>query len=106
MELISVALGVFILNLSFGYWRANEKKFSFRWFLSIHAPVPFVVLLRLVAGVGWHPATFPFLIGAFFSGQYVGGWLYHRRQYLHKTPLTACLVWDLVKGRAAARLGG
>jgi hypothetical protein len=67
------ALAVLVLNLPFGFWRAGVRKFSVPWFLAVHAPVPMVVGVRLVAGLGWQLATFPVLIGAFFTGQIVGG---------------------------------
>jgi hypothetical protein len=67
------ALAVLLLNLPFGFWRAGVRKFSVPWFLAVHAPVPMVVGVRLMAGLGWQLATFPVLIGAFFTGQIVGG---------------------------------
>ncbi len=73
MNILSVASLVFVLNLPFGYWRENERKFSTRWFLSVHAPVPFVIALRLLSGLGWQFTTFPIVIGAFFGGQFAGG---------------------------------
>ncbi|MGE5439366.1 MAG: hypothetical protein ACM3UR_05870 [Bacteroidota bacterium] len=63
---------VFLLNLPFGFWRSRVKKFSLQWFLAIHAPVPLVYAIRMYAGISWHLATFPVLIGSFFLGQYVG----------------------------------
>jgi hypothetical protein len=67
------AIAVFVINLPFGFWRAGVKKFSFPWFLAVHAPVPMVIAVRLIAGLGWHLVTFPVLVGAFFAGQIVGG---------------------------------
>lgn len=67
-----VAIGVFILNAPFGYWRAGAKTFSLRWFLGIHLPVPIVVAMRLLSGLGWSLGSFPVLIGAYFTGQFVG----------------------------------
>ena len=72
MRLALVALAVFVLNLPFGYWRAGTRKFSWQWALAIHLPVPFVILLRLYSGLGWHWSTFPVLISAFFLGQFAG----------------------------------
>lgn len=63
---------VFLVNLPFGYWRRNVRRFSLQWFLSIHLPVPLVIALRIFGGVGWHFITFPLLVGAFFAGQIVG----------------------------------
>lgn len=97
MDMVSVAIGIAVLNLPFGYWRANEKKFSRGWFLSVHAPVPFVIALRLLSGLGWQLITFPVFIGAFFFGQLLGGIFHDWRQGSEKSPVTACLVWDLVR---------
>ena len=71
--LILVVLGVFVLNLPFGYWRAGTRKFSPAWMAAIHLPIPFVVALRLVSGLGWALYSFPFVIGAYFLGQFLGG---------------------------------
>ena len=48
------------------------------WFLSIHAPVPLVVLTRVVCALGWHLVTLPVFVSAFFTGQYLGGILRRR----------------------------
>ncbi len=68
-----VALTVFVLNLPFGWWRSSVKRFSKQWFLAVHIPVPFVIALRLLSGMGFKLITFPVLVGAFFSGQLIGG---------------------------------
>jgi hypothetical protein len=68
-----VAAAVLFLNLPFGYWRAGASKFSVPWFLAVHVPVPAVIALRLMSGLGWRFITFPVLIGAFFAGQLLGG---------------------------------
>jgi hypothetical protein len=73
MNLWTVAVTVFVLNLPFGYWRSRSRRFSLEWFLAVHLPVPAVVALRILASLGWHLITFPVLIGAFFFGQVAGG---------------------------------
>jgi hypothetical protein len=72
MKLLVIAFIVFILNIPFGYWRAGARKFSLQWILAIHLPVPIVIAIRIFSGLGWHLITFPVIIGAFFSGQFVG----------------------------------
>ncbi|MGE5499623.1 MAG: hypothetical protein ACM3Q2_16210 [Syntrophothermus sp.] len=72
IKLVLVAIIVFLINLPFGAWRAKLKKFSPKWFMSIHIPVPLIYALRIYAGISWHFITFPFLIGSFFLGQYIG----------------------------------
>jgi hypothetical protein len=74
-----VALLILLLNLPFGFWRAGVRKFSPAWFVSVHAPVPLAIGLRLSSGLGWRPATLPLFVGAFFAGQFLGGWLRRAR---------------------------
>lgn len=80
MNIWIVAIIVFVFNAPFGYWRAGVRKFSRQWVLAIHLPVPFVIALRVFSGLGWRPITFPIIIGAFFTGQFVGGWIHRRRR--------------------------
>ncbi len=67
-----VAAAVFLLNLPFGYWRSTVRKFSAQWILAIHAPVPGVIALRMLSGLGFQLISVPVLIGAFFLGQFCG----------------------------------
>jgi hypothetical protein len=71
-NLALVTLAVFVLNLPFGYWRGQVKKFSLQWFLAVHLPVPAVIALRFAGGLGFQWFTYPFLVGAFFLGQFAG----------------------------------
>jgi len=79
MKIVLVALLVFLINLPFGALRGREKKYSFKWFLYIHLPIPFVVLLRIYSDIGFALYTYPILIGAFFGGQMIG------RKYIRLT---------------------
>jgi hypothetical protein len=72
-SLWAVAVAVLLFNLPFGYWRAGTQRLTVPWILAVHVPVPFVVALRIFAGVGWRFMTFPVLVGAFFTGQFIGG---------------------------------
>lgn len=105
MNLWNVAALVFVLNLPFGYWRASAAKFSRPWFLAVHIPVPFVVTIRILSGLGWHFSTFPVMLGAFFMGQYIGGTLHGLMKQLARTPVTACLVMDVAAGLGLKRRG-
>ena len=64
---------VILVNIPFGYWRANVKKFSLQWFLAVHLPVPFVGYLRHTNDYGVILVTVPLFILAYFSGQFFGG---------------------------------
>lgn len=68
-----VALGILIVNLPFGWWRAGLRKFSPAWFVAVHAPVPLAVGLRWLAGVGFRWELLPLFVAAYFGGQYLGG---------------------------------
>ena len=72
MKITLVAIAVLLLNLPFGYWRSKVKKFSLQWFLAIHIPVPFVILLRIYSNIGFELYTYPVLVGSFFLGQFIG----------------------------------
>jgi hypothetical protein len=74
--LAASAFAVVLLNLPFGYWRAGSARFARAWFFAMHAPVPFVVVIRLLAHLGWQAITFPVLVGAFFLAQFAGGFLH------------------------------
>ena len=97
MNLILVIIFVFLFNLPFGYWRANVKKFSLQWILAVHLPVPFIIAARIYSNIGFELYTYPILVGSFFLGQFLGKYLYSRRKNLGQTPLTSCLVMDLVR---------
>ncbi len=106
MNLWSVAALVLLINLPFGYWRADAGKFSRQWFLAVHLPVPLVIGLRLASGLGFQLATFPVMIGVFFLGQLAGGQLHGMLKKRTGARVTACLVWDIVICLADIPKGG
>ena len=71
MPLEILILAVFLLNLPFGYARSGTARFSRRWLLAVHLPVPFVILMRIFSGFGW--GVVPLLILADAAGQLLGG---------------------------------
>ncbi|HMN24187.1 MAG TPA: hypothetical protein PKE38_06790 [Ignavibacteriaceae bacterium] len=97
MNLIFVAIFVFVFNLPFGYWRANVPKYGLQWALAIHIPVPFIIIARIYSNIGFELYTYPILVGAFFLGQVAGKYLYSKRKSLGHTPITSCLIMDLVR---------
>jgi hypothetical protein len=77
MILTAVASIDFLFNIPFGYWRSSEKTFSLNWFLSIHIPIPFIVLLRHYSGIGFELYTYPFMIISFILGQFIGKFIFN-----------------------------
>jgi len=68
----------FLVSVPCGYLRQNYKKYSFMWFLLIHIPIPFIVLLRIKMGLGWQ--VIPLTLGGSVAGQIVGGIVSRRRK--------------------------
>jgi hypothetical protein len=99
MNLFIISSLVFMLNLPFGYWRINVKKFSLQWFLAIHLPIPFIILFRLFSETGFDLLSFPFTITAFFLGQIVGAGIFNFRRNNGARPLSSCLVMDVARAK-------
>jgi len=68
MKILLASLFVLVLNIPFGYWQANVKRFSLEWVFTIHIPIPFIIAFRIFTELGWEFYTFPILILAFFWG--------------------------------------
>lgn len=96
MKLFIVAILVFIINIPFGYWRANVQRFSVQWFLAIHIPVPFIIGLRMLSGIGFAWYTYVFLVGSFFLGQKFGS-LVLKWVHLRCNQYSSCMVMDLIR---------
>ena len=77
MKLAIILFMVIILNVPFGYWRSNVRKFSLQWILSIHIPVIVGIIERLASNLGFSWTTLPLFILAFLTGQYLGFKIYH-----------------------------
>ena len=95
-KLILITGLVFVLNIPFGYWRANVRRFSLQWILAIHIPVPIIIALRLFSGIGFAWYTYIFLVGAFFLGQKSGAVI---MKWIHKRchQESSCLFMDLYR---------
>ena len=72
---------VTILNIPFGSYRNTTRKFSFLWFLSIHIPIPLIILMRRslfhesihIWSLSISPLwIIPFSISAAIFGQIIG----------------------------------
>jgi hypothetical protein len=67
---------VFLINLPFGYIRSRSARFSKKWMMAVHIPVPFVFLLRIFSGLNW--TVIPLLVLSDIAGQIAGGKLRKR----------------------------
>ena len=73
----------FVISIPCGYLRQNYAKYSVMWFLLIHLPIPFIVLLRIQAGISWR--IIPLTLAGSVAGQIVGGAVNRRRNKDGKT---------------------
>lgn len=72
-KIVLLTLISFLMNLPFGYLRQGAKKFSLKWILYIHLPVPLIIALRILwVKCPWLPWV-PLFIFAAVIGQLVGG---------------------------------
>ena len=70
MKLLAVLLFTFLVNLPFGWLRRNERKFTLKWWLYIHAPIPLIIALRIWLQI--NPWWIPVVIATAVAGQVVG----------------------------------
>lgn len=60
-----------LINLPFGRARAKTRKYSLRWFLYIHIPVPIIFVARTLSHVEFK--YIPIFAVAAVAGQIIGG---------------------------------
>ncbi len=102
VKLVLISVLIFVMNIPFGYWRANVRKFSLQWALAIHLPVPFIILLRIYSEVGFQWFTYVFFVSAFFLGQRIGA-IVHRRMKSAGMLVSSNLLRDLFTCRSLSR---
>ena len=86
---------ILLINIPFGYWRANSRRFSWQWILGVHVPVPIAIGLRVLL-FGWMWLLVPVFVAAYSLGQLIGGWL--RRVLAREgTQLSSNLFADLFR---------
>jgi len=60
-----------LINLPFGYARAKTKRYSLRWFLYIHVPIPLILIARTISHIDIK--YIPIFALAAITGQLLGG---------------------------------
>jgi len=96
IKLVLVGLLVLVINIPFGYWRANVKKFSLQWILAIHVPVVIVIAFRFTFHLGFTWYSYVILVTAFFLGQKSGSIVIKKLRGTCDS-VTSCLVMDLLR---------
>ncbi len=95
MTVFLLLSSILLINVPFGYWRANSKKFSWPWIMAVHIPVPIAIGLRLMF-LGWVWLLLPAFVAVYSIGQVVGGKL-RKKMANQDTPLTSCLMLDIFR---------
>lgn len=72
-----ITLLTFVIHLPFGYLRSRSRKYSLKWFICIHIPIPFIVAVRIITQTDYK--YIPIFIIAAIAGQYVGGKIPYQR---------------------------
>ena len=91
------ALIIYLINIPFGYWRANTRKLAIQWYLAIHLPVAGIILMRVFSDIGWSWISFIVFVLAFFLGQMSGAKLFLRQEKKHPDNTSSCLFMDLCR---------
>jgi len=60
-----------LINLPFGYARAKSKRYSLRWVLYIHIPIPIIFIARTISHIEFK--YIPVFALAAIVGQILGG---------------------------------
>jgi len=67
----AIALMTLVINLPFGYFRKKADKFSLKWFLCIHLPIPLIFIARVSSHLSFR--YIPAFVLAALTGQVLGG---------------------------------
>ncbi|MGI9229463.1 MAG: hypothetical protein ACR2P9_06355 [Gammaproteobacteria bacterium] len=70
--ILYIGLATLLINIPFGYWRETVVKFSWQWFVAVHAAVPAVIAMRMYADIDWQVKVIAFFVLCYFAGQFVG----------------------------------
>jgi hypothetical protein len=94
MKMLMLGFLVFLINIPFGYWRANTKSKSIEWFATIHIPILIAIIIRFQSGIDFSVLSVLFNVFSFIFGQFLGIKLF---TLLRKTGIngTSCLIIDL-----------
>ncbi|MBI2854312.1 MAG: hypothetical protein HYX87_05250 [Chloroflexi bacterium] len=89
-------LTIFVINILFGYWRSNTRRFSRHWIMAVHIPVLIAIGLKAWF-LGFGLVLLPASIAFFTAGQYAGGRIRHVLSRNKQVQLSSFLVADVVK---------
>jgi hypothetical protein len=89
IKLIAVGAVAAMANIPCGMWREHTKKFSWQWFLAVHASIPFIAMLR--KAVIMPKLAIVCTIAAAIAGQAIGARL-ERERMLEEAAAAAAMA--------------
>jgi glycerol uptake facilitator-like aquaporin len=69
--ILAIFMLTLLINLPFGLARSKSRKFSLRWFLYIHIPIPLIFMARMITQT--ELKYIPVFAVAALLGQVLGG---------------------------------
>jgi len=69
--LAGLLAATFFITLPFGAWRVRCRRYTLRWWFSIHLAIPFIILMRVWGG--FPRVNIPLFVAATVLGHFVGG---------------------------------
>ncbi|MCE5312187.1 MAG: hypothetical protein LLF86_03445 [Nitrospiraceae bacterium] len=69
--IVLISLIAFLVNLPAGYMRSRSVKYSIKWFMYIHLPIPVIIAARIFSQT--ESVFIPLFVAAAFAGQFIGG---------------------------------
>jgi hypothetical protein len=70
MNILIVSAIALTINIFLGRWRVKYRKFTFKWWLLIHASIPLIIPLRI--WLNTPEICIPLFIGLAVAGQFIG----------------------------------
>ncbi len=70
-SVLFITILTFVLHIPFGYLRSRSEKYSLKWFIYIHIPIPFIILVRIITNTDYK--FIPIFVIAAVAGQFFGG---------------------------------
>jgi hypothetical protein len=61
----------FLITLPFGMWRVRCRRYTLKWWLSIHLVIPFIIVMRIWGGFSY--VYIPLFVASTILGHFVGG---------------------------------
>jgi hypothetical protein len=77
-QVLFITILTFAVHIPFGYLRSRSAKYSLKWLIYIHIPIPFIILVRIITNTDYK--FIPIFIIAAIAGQFLGGLIFPKKR--------------------------